>query len=258
MAQEPRDPPSIPSPKPGSAPSRRRVGESLTEREQNLLRRRSIVRHHANLKGNPMMKGLALLFGLVLVVALVVDLTLAGRKFRGRPVFPAAEDPGALSLGVRDRTYQDPQGRFQVTVPEVWAVLQGADIAPFDVRFGGPDDMELSVQATPAESDRFDLLLKKIRKIEENYGVNMNIRTNVFKGYPAVERTTRMVHKTVRAVDFIAQGRAHHLQAAAQRDSFETREAFLAELLQTYVPGSIPASAGTVPQSVPAGGAVPD
>lgn len=248
MVQKPQDPSSAPWPEPGRAGSSRPGGRlTLTERERTLLQRRSIARHRSNMKGNPGIKGLALLLGLALVVALVVDLTRQFRRLRERPVFPSAEDPAALALGVRDRVYRDPAGRFQVTVPEAWAVLTGEDIAPFDVQFGGPNDLTLAVQASPAASDRFDLLLKRIRKIEDNYGVNMNIRTNAFKGSPAVERTTRMVSKTVRAVDFIAQGQEHHLQAAAQRDSFEASEAFLLQLLQTYVPGPIPAGEGNLP-----------
>lgn len=259
MALEPRDPSGAPAPEPKRPASSARRGDALlTEREQNLLRRRSIARHRSNLMGNPVVKGVAFLLGLALVAALVVDLTRTARRFRDRPAIPSDQDPAALALGIRDRSYQDPQGRFRITVPEAWAVLRGEDIAPFDVRFAGPRGMEISLLAAPAESERFDLLLRKIRKIEDDYGVNMNIRTNVFQGYPSVERTTRMVHKTVRALDFIARGQSHHLQGSAPRETFADSEAFLTQLLGTYEPGPFPESAAPAAKPGPPAAGEPD
>jgi hypothetical protein len=212
---------------------------ALTVREKKSLQRRSQAEFQVGMKSNPLVKWIALAAGLALVVALGVDLTRQALKIRNQPVYPSGDDPAARTLGVRDRTYLDARGRFRITLPAAWVVLTGEEIAPFDIRFAGPDEMEVSVQISATPSNRPDLLLQRIRNIEEQYGVNMNIRTNQFKGFPSVERTTRMVGKTVRALDFIANGQAHHLQAAAQREQFDASEAFLDQLLQTYQPGPV-------------------
>lgn len=217
--------------------SRRKGFLRLSGREKRALSRRVQSEFQSDMKSNSMVKWMALAAGVALVIALGVDLTKQAQRYRKRPIFPAVNDPLALALGIKDRTYQDSMGRFRITVPQVWAVLTGVDIAPFDVRFGGPGDLEVSVRVSPASHNRFDLLLREIGKIEDTYGVNMNIQTNTFRGLPCVIRTTRMTRRTVRALDFLANGNAHHLQAVAGREGFEKSEVFLTEILKTYDPG---------------------
>ncbi|MDZ4199068.1 MAG: hypothetical protein U1E27_07270 [Kiritimatiellia bacterium] len=211
-----------------------------SEKAVQILRRNSQILHRREMRSNPAIKILALVAGLVLVAALAVDLFRESRRFQSIPRLPSDQDPSALILGLQDRIYRDPRDRFQLRVPASWAVFTSADIAPYDVLIRGPRGIEISIRSVKVEEERFDLLLEEIRGIEEQWGVNMNLQTNVFRDRPSAERYARLITQSVRIRDFLADGHAHHLQAAAPREAYEALEPLLLEIMATYEPGPFP------------------
>ncbi len=180
---------------------------------------------------HPLARIAVLAFGVLVVAALAADLGGAFRRSR-----PPADDPAALVLGIRDRVYEDPAGRFRLVLPAAWQVADGVEAAPYDAVFRGPRGLEVYVRVTPAGHERFRVLLREIRKIEREWGLNMNIRTNTFRGALCAERTVRLVEQQVRAVDFLVGRTAHHLQFAAPRDDFDRYGGLFDALLAGYEP----------------------
>lgn len=179
--------------------------------------------------------------GLLIVVAVAVDL---GRKGGVAPAVARrpVEDPAARVLGLNDRTYKDPAGRFEITVPAPWAVRDGADADPYTARFIGPGGMDLCVRLTPMDHDRLDLLEKEIRGIEFDRGLDTHIQPRFFNGRPVIERSLKLFAQELIMLDFMSGTTAHHIQAAAPRGTFERDSKLLWDILATYrVPTPPPA-----------------
>lgn len=189
--------------------------------------------------GNPARRRLwrtVIAIGALFVVLLAVDFARrAAQQMRtARSALPQ-DDPLALVMGVQDQRYVDPGGRFAITFPRGWIVRTGPGVTEYAAVLRGPRDLEVCVQVNDIAHDRFDLLFREIRKIEEDYGLDMHITTNVpFQGRMAVERQIRLFEKTVFAIDFLDGHTAHHLQGAAPRDRFAQYEPLLRKIVETY------------------------
>lgn len=207
-----------------------------SRRDLRSLSRSAQAERQAIFRGNPVIQILALAGGLAIVVALVVDLSGEARRFREAPRPPPEDDPAALVLGLQDASFADPNGRFRLRAPASWVALAGPQVAPYDLVLRGPQEIEIAVRVSDAPDGRFETLARDIRRIERDLEVPMNIRTNTFRGAPAIERRARLPKRTLVLRDFLAAGRAHHLQAAAPRDRFDALEPLLIEILGTYEP----------------------
>ncbi len=177
--------------------------------------------------------------GGVLVVGLATMALL--REFQRGPAggyVPADDDSAAMVLGIADRRYVDPAGRFSITVPSAWAVRTGEQANPNDVVLRGPVGLEVWVRLADVGYDRFERLSDEIRQIEENYGINSNIRITMFGERPAVERHIRLFDKEAISLDFLVGTTNHHIQLAAQKERFEALEPLLRQILATYAPGT--------------------
>ena len=185
---------------------------------------------------NPVFRIAILGFALLAVLALAADLI---SRFRSGPLagplhVPAT--PEALVLGIRDRVYTDPAGRFRLTVPAVWRVQTPPGGAAYDVIFRGPMDLECAVRVTPVSHQRFDRLLADIYAIEEQWGVNMNIQAQTVDDRPIVERRVRLIEQQVLALDFLHGAMAHHIQFGAPRDDFDRFEPLFRDIFESYTP----------------------
>ncbi len=180
---------------------------------------------------NPVFRLALLAFGLLAVIALAADLTLRLRQDAAPPV-PSEAD--ALVLGIRDRHYQDPAGRFHITVPAAWQVLRGEAAGGYNVVFRGPLGLECMIRVSDLDHDRFARLMQDIYAIEEQWGVNMNIQAKTWDDQPYVERRVRLLEQKVLAFDFLDGNVGHHIQFGAPRDDFDRFEPLFLDIIATY------------------------
>jgi len=184
------------------------------------------------------MRKYAILAGVAAVAA------LAARSARDRLgedawAVPRDDDPTALTLGLADRTVADPAGRFSFVAPESWPVRTGERAAPQDAIARGPRGLEVWVRLSDLGHDRFERMSDAIRKIEETYGVNQNIRVGVFRGRPAIERRMRLFDKEAMTLDLLIGTTNHHVQIAARREAFESLLPLMRGILDSYRPGGL-------------------
>lgn len=150
---------------------------------------------------------------------------------------PADDDTSALVLGLSDKRVADAAGRFAITVPAAWAERTGERAEPNDLILRGPEGIEVWVRLTDVGHERFDRLADEIRRIEETYGINQNIRIVTWKGAPAVERRMRLFEKEAITLDFLVGTTNHHVQLAAKRERLAALEPLLRQVLESYSPG---------------------
>ncbi len=153
---------------------------------------------------------------------------------------PADDDTSALVLGLSDKRVVDAAGRFAITVPSSWAERTGERAAPNDLILRGPQGLEVWIRLADLGHERFDRLADEIRRIEETYGVNQNIRIVTWKGRPAVERRMRLFEKEAITLDFLVGTTNHHLQLAAKRERLAAFEPLLRQVLDSYAPAGEP------------------
>lgn len=193
--------------------------------------------------GRPAFRLALLLLGLLLVAALLLDVRRALRRGAAeRARLAALERPEAMMLGIADRRYEDPLGRFALTTPAPWLVSGPAPDGEHAAIFFGPKNLELRVVVNELPHDRFDLLLATIRGQREKLDIEMNIRRIEFQGRPAVERRVRLHRVRLFMIDFLEGRVAHHLQVSAPHEVFETVLPIALEVLETYVAPAAPSS----------------
>jgi hypothetical protein len=182
-----------------------------------------------------MIRKYAILTAVAAVAAVAVN--SARTYVRERAETPPDDDPSALTLGLDDRVYSDPDGRFSLTIPAAWSVRTGGQAEPQDVVFRGPLGLEVWVRLTDLGHDRFERMSDEIRKIEESFGVNQNIRVTTFLGRPAIERRMRLFDKEAMTLDLLIGSTNHHVQLASRREAFDSLLPLLRGILDTYTPG---------------------
>ncbi len=184
---------------------------------------------------NPFFRLALLLFGVLLIVALLADLRGAMRRRQAELArLTALERPEALALGVADERYEDPAGRFALTLPAPWVRLSGEQADPYTAIFRGPRNIEISVVVSELPHDRFDLLLAQIRGRDEQLEIRTNLRTVEFLGLPAAERQSRLPRSSVYALDFMVGRTAHHILVSIPHEEYARLLPMVREFLQTY------------------------
>ena len=177
--------------------------------------------------------------GIILGAGLLLVALEAVRHMRAIAQRQPADDAASLVLGLNDRRYADPEGRFALTVPAGWIVRAGPEIAPRTAVFRGPRDLEIWVQVEETPHRTVQDMRREMGSIEETFGADMNITPVLFKGAPAIERMLPLAAHQVLTVDFISGRMGHHLQASAPRTRFASYERFLRAILDTYEAGPI-------------------
>ncbi len=184
---------------------------------------------------NPVFRLALLGLGLLAVLALSLDLRGALRRGAAeRERLAALERPEAMMLGIADRRYEDPLGRFALTTPAAWLAEGPAPDGAHAAIFHGPKNLELRVVVHELPHDRFDLLMATIRGQQERFEIGMNIRRIEFQGRPAAERRVRLNRARLYMLDFLDGRTAHHLQVGAPHEQFEAALPIALEVLQTY------------------------
>lgn len=177
-------------------------------------------------------------FAIALLVALCVDLCqMLGRARRSsKGLFPRfGGDPADLRRGLQENTrYVDPRQRFSLVAPRGWQVARQPQEGEFDVVFLGPGGMDLSIQCVDAP----DLTLLKLRDqlqlIEKRMEANTHLDVILLGEYKGFQRTCQLFRNKVTLVDFLHDGRAHHLQFSAPPALHDEYYPVMLDLLKTY------------------------
>ncbi len=222
---------SRPEPNPGATRPRRRPRARLT--------RPGVPRHappstRQLVARNPALRIGLLVFGVLVVVALAVDVL---RRLHALPPAPepVPPDPGAFVLGLDDRVYADPGGRFVVTIPAPWRVRTGARVEPDDVVLVGPNRIEFAVRVAQLDHRSFGRLMADVYARQDYWGIDMRIETfEDAGGRPVVRRRIRLIEHDILAYDFLEDAWGHHLRFRVPRGELDRYEPLFRELFEAY------------------------
>lgn len=177
----------------------------------------------------------------IAVTAVVAVLTVwQARRDTGGTVAPTvAAEPASLILGVADRRYTDPEGRFAITVPAAWAVRPSDHRRPGDLAFTtfrGPAGLEVWVRLTDVGYDRIDKLFEEVSRQGEQLNISMAPALVQHAGRPTVRRSVRFFDKEALLMDMLAGTTNHHVQLLAPADTFDRHRNLLEQILDSYTP----------------------
>lgn len=183
--------------------------------------------------------GLGLLFfALMVVLAFIYDLHHIHDRKAPSQKQRIGDDLAGILLNERQRTYEDPAGRFRMAVPSDWKEDHPApDDRPYDVVFTSVYGCDISVIVSPVGDKTFSSLLHDIHGIQDRFGINMNIEKTTFRSLPAVRRVTTLHYSRVIVIDFIKDGLAHEIQLGIPHRYVDQSEQILESILERYQPG---------------------
>jgi hypothetical protein len=175
-------------------------------------------------------------FGLIVVVALVADLS-------HMPVKHKTVDEGITSdlqemvLGMKGARYVDPSGRFSIVPPAGWRIVRPPDCTPYHVTFLGPNSCDLNIMVTPVAYTELPQLVKDIERTENRASIATDKESFFFKSIPAIRRHASLHRQKVIAIDFLANGMAHHILCGIPQELYARYEPILMDVINTYEPG---------------------
>lgn len=237
--------------RPDGAPRRPRPTRPpiTVDRKNPALRRTDTFTRIAREKPRlPRLKMFIFAGALLLLTAFAIDWTW---KFSGMEAMgpTTVKGPPAAIAGRPGHRYTDPQGRFAMTVPADSIQRMGEAAYPDDVSFRTPEGITIRVQINRLELPSFGALLAEVRKIEEQYNIETQIKVVEFKGRRAIERNTYLMQVHLLVLDIMDGEFDHHLQVSCPRGQFEQHEPMMRALLNAYEPmiAPPPALAGPPP-----------
>lgn len=184
-----------------------------------------------------------LVFSALVMAALTVDLSSlrvkADRALRRGSGTGLVAD-ALIGAATATNRYEDPAGRFSVSLPQDWEVRVAPDEQD-GVVMSGPLGMEVTVRVGAAEAGGLAALRGRLEEIEQRLRVKTAIEETVFGGQPALRRTVPLNQSTLETVDFIAGSQAVHLMISAPRETFgDLRPVLIAVLESVRVGASQP------------------
>jgi hypothetical protein len=142
----------------------------------------------------------------------------------------AQETVGKLS-GSR---YVDPKGYFKITPPLGWQTQEYPNDPRGKVAFMGAKDVDLRVLARATDFDSFEGLLKLVKDIERQTGINTNIQKTSFLDRPAIKRSFIFKGSKVLQIDFMEGNIKHNLQYYAPLAIYDKYLAVTTKSMNTY------------------------
>jgi hypothetical protein len=187
-------------------------------------------------------------FALLFVLAMIYDaLDLSDRiesgEFALRRDERIARDIARLKAGLKAEAIQGPADKFQFVPPAGWLIDPLGNEGYFDLTFRSPEGMEINLLASEVDYNDFETLRENVERKEEQVGFIMHIEEGIFLQYPAVYRNMKLETQRVHMIDFLANGRAHHLMFAAPYELFDDYIMTIRQVLETYRPGPAPSAA---------------
>jgi hypothetical protein len=190
------------------------------------------------LPDNPVLRFALLAFGLLLVIGLIVDLNrmssrVADRAARTEADLKKLAADLVVDLSTSGMRHQDAEARFAIAQLTDGASLGGPRALPFDVILRGPNKLELGIIVADVTYRDRDELMDRLKEIEVAESVDTHMVASEFRGFPAVERTCRLHHRTLRMLDFFTPERAFHFQFSTPPDAFEIFQPVFTQWLET-------------------------
>lgn len=177
-----------------------------------------------------------MVFGLLVVVALILDGKYILTRMAGpRPVSETA--PGMLiDVATATNRFRDEARAFSIALPDGWRVMSAEETAPYDIRLAGPSLIFIAVQVTPVRYTSIDVLVGRLRNIEQEEQRDTHIERIAFKGYPGIRRVIHLHRETVFMLDVLAEGREYHLQCGVPVDIEASHRPVVEAMLETFEP----------------------
>ncbi|MFH0909179.1 MAG: hypothetical protein V1929_10485 [bacterium] len=175
-------------------------------------------------------------FALLVVAAIVLDRRYFLQRLAGPR--PAAETASGLLIDVATSTsrFRDETRAFSIALPDGWRVLTAEESAPYDVRIAGPSLMVIAVKVAEVRYTSIDVLVGRLRNIEQEKARNTHIERVEFKGYPGVRRVIHLNRETVFMLDVLAEGREYHVQYSVPSDIAESHRPVVEAMLESFEP----------------------
>jgi len=215
------------------------------------MKEKSRIDRHINRDRHWMPMALRVLlpaFALLFVLAMIydaVDLSdrVASGDFALRREERIAADIARLKDGLKSEAIRGPEGKFKFVPPAGWLIDPLGNEGYFDLTFRSPEGMEINLLASAVDYSDFETLLENVESKEEEVGFIMHIEDGIFLQYPAIYRNMKLETQRVYMIDFLANGRAHHLMFAAPYELFDDYIMTIRQVLETYRPGPAPSEA---------------
>lgn len=177
-----------------------------------------------------------MVFGLLVVGALILD----GRYILQRMASPkpiADTAPGMLvDVMTATNRFRDEGRAFSIALPDGWRVMTAEETAPYDIRIAGPSLIFIAAQVTPVRYTSIDVLVGRLRNIEQEEQRNTHIERVEVGGYPGVRRVIHLHRETVFMLDVLGEGREYHLQCGVPADIAESHRPVVDAMLETFEP----------------------
>jgi len=177
------------------------------------------------------------IIGFLTIAAVIVDFYSFAHRPQAQVLVPKTPSELLLAVTTATNRYQDPQGRFSITVPKGWKAMFGGANVEYDAKLEGPDRMFLQVIVAKAPGETLDNLKKTFTNIELETARMTHIEDMQLAGRPAISRFCRMDTVAFRAVDFLVGDTSFHLMGIIPREHFESHRAIIDALIETIQPG---------------------
>ncbi|MBN1268386.1 MAG: hypothetical protein JXB04_02270 [Kiritimatiellae bacterium] len=200
----------------------------------------------AEFRWKPLLQVLLLLLGVLVIVGIIVDARAlsAKREAAGQGV-DVATDIQTIILGLNGERIQGPGGLFSIVPPAGWRITRRPQSEPYDVRFIGPNGVDIGIMARRVDYSDFNTLVRNLEQIERDTGMNTHIQPIMLGDRPAARRESSLHRVKVLAIDLVDQGVEHHIMCRIPHRLFEKYEPVLMDVLNTYRPaGRVPDSGG--------------
>ena len=130
--------------------------------------------------------------------------------------------------------YVDPKGYFKITPPLGWRIIEYPEEQRGKVGFITAKDADLRCLARGADFNSFEDLIKFVKDIEKQMGVNTNIQKISFLGRSAVQRNFFFKGVKLLMIDFMEGNIKHNLQYSAPKDKYDKYLAVATMSMNTY------------------------
>ena len=181
-------------------------------------------------------KLILLVIGAGVLLALAADISSFMEKHRKNPVPPPETEIQNIILQTRPKVFQDVKGLFTMNAPEGWDIIAWPESTPYNVTFQSRNGPSISVTATPVEYSSLVTLEKRIRAIQADYGLNMNIVQTNWNGREIVQRTTVLHASKVLTLDFVQNYVGHNIQISIPHSLYDRYIPVLLDVAKSYKP----------------------
>lgn len=187
-------------------------------------------------KSRMILKMTFLIVGAVAVLGLLADLTRWVRKTQLNSAPPPEMEIQNIILESSPNVFRDVNGLFTVHAPAGWDIIAWPASTPYNVTFQSRNGPSISITATRIEYNSMVTLEKRIRAIQADYGINMNIVQTNWNGRDIIQRTTILHASKVLTIDFVENYVGHNIQISIPHSLYDRYAPVLLDVVASYTP----------------------